>query len=162
MTDKAPKTAIFPGTFDPMTNGHLDVIRRGAAIFDELIVAVGDNPDKASMLSQDKRTAILAETVADVPNVRVEKFTGLTIDAAKRLGADVILRGLRGSADFHYEYPMAQTNRQVAGIDTVFILAAPEHAFVSSGLIKQIAREGGDVSSLVPPQVLPHLSRPTD
>lgn len=150
-------TAVFPGTFDPITNGHLDVIRRGAAIFDELIVAIGVNPEKTSGLEQDRRGAIVREVTAEIPNVRVELYTGLTVDAAARFGATVILRGIRNSADLQHESQMAMTNRAVAGIETVFIMTSPECAFIASSLVRQISSAGGDVSALVPPQVLAYL-----
>jgi pantetheine-phosphate adenylyltransferase len=150
--------AVFPGTFDPITNGHLDVIRRGAALFDELVVAVGENPEKRSLLPMAKRVEVVRQVVADLPNVRVEGYTGLTVDLARRVGARLLLRGVRGSADLHFEAQVAHANRQVTGIETVFILPDPGHAFVSSRLVRQIASEGGDVSGMVPPEVLPHLT----
>jgi len=149
--------ALYPGTFDPITNGHLDVIRRGAGLFDELVVGVGENPDKASMLNRDERAEIIREIVAAMPNVRVETFTGLTVDFARRLGAAAILRGIRSSTDLQFEFQMALTNRAAAGVETVFIMPSPEYAFTSSSLIRQIARMGGDVSALVPLTVLPHI-----
>lgn len=150
---------MFPGTFDPMTNGHLDVIRRGAGLFDELIVAVGNNPEKACLLNQDERAEIVRQAVADIPNVRVETYEGLTVDCARRLGISTFLRGLRGFADLHFEYQVAMTNREVAGIETLFMLSSGEHAFASSTLIKQMAEQGADVSEMVPPPVLRHLKR---
>ena len=155
---KTPKRlAIFPGTFDPVTNGHLDVIQRGARLFDELVVAVGENPEKASLLPRDQRVAILREVVADLGNVRVEPYAGLTVDFARKLGAAAILRGIRNTSDLQFESQVGLTNRAVAGVETVFIITSPQFAFTSSSLIKQIAQMGGDVSSLVPAQVLPHL-----
>ncbi|HOD84648.1 MAG TPA: pantetheine-phosphate adenylyltransferase, partial [Phycisphaerae bacterium] len=154
MTDRPPRLGLFPGTFDPITNGHLDIIRRGRGLFDQLVVAVGDNPEKHSLLNADERAAIIREVVADMDNVRVEIFTGLTVDLARRLGATAILRGLRNTTDLHFEFQVALTNRVVAGIETVFVITASEWAFTSSSLIRQIARMGGDVSAMVPPQVL--------
>ena len=158
MSDTKKRIAMFPGTFDPITNGHLDVIERGAKLFDQLVVAVGQNPEKPFMMAQDERAAIIAEIVAGMPNVRVETFTGLTVDAARRLGAEAILRGIRNSSDLQFEFQVALTNRVVAGVETVFIMTSVEYAFTSSSLIRQIARMGGDVSKLVPPQVLPHIA----
>lgn len=157
MGERKSNLAIFPGTFDPITNGHLDVIRRGARLFDELIVAVGENPQKASLLGQQERAEIIREVVADLPSVRVETFAGLTVHFAQRVGAAAILRGIRNSSDLQFEFQVALTNREVAGVETVFIVTNPEYAFTSSSLIKQVARMGGDVSKLVPPQVLAHL-----
>ena len=157
MCKHTKRTALFPGTFDPPTNGHVDIIRRGADLFDELIVAIGENPGKACLLDQATRAALLREVVGDVPNVRVETFRGLTVEAAKRFGASVILRGVRNGSDFQFECEMAMTNREVAGVETFFLLTSPQHCFTSSSLIKQIARMGGDASALVPHVVLPHL-----
>jgi len=157
MTKHPTRLAMFPGTFDPITNGHLDVIRRGAALFDRLVVAVGDNPEKVALLDQKTRAEIIGRIVADMSNVRVETFTGLTVDFVRRCGADIILRGIRNSSDLQFEFQVALTNRAVAGVETVFILTGAEFAFASSSLIKQIAQMGGDVSALVPPQVLSHI-----
>jgi pantetheine-phosphate adenylyltransferase len=159
MSDRKKRLAIFPGTFDPITLGHLDVIRRGAPLFDELIVAVGENPEKASWLPQNQRIRIIRQVVADLANVRVEKFTGLTVDFARRVGAAAILRGIRNTSDLQFEFQVALTNRVVAGVETVFIMTRPEFAFTSSSLIRQIAQMGGDISALVPPQVLKPLRR---
>jgi len=157
MSENRQRVAVFPGTFDPITCGHLDVIKRGAKLFDRLVVAVGHNPDKPFMMDQSERAEIIAEIVSDMPNVSVETFTGLTVDFARRLGADAILRGIRNSSDLQFEFQVALTNRVVAGVETVFIMTSVEYAFTSSSLIKQIAQMGGDVSRLVPPQVLPHI-----
>ncbi len=151
------RLAVFPGTFDPVTNGHLDVIRRGAALFDRLAVAVGDNPAKAALLDQQERAQIVRTVTADLDNVEVRTFTGLTVDFARSFGATAILRGIRNSSDLQFEYQVAMTNRVVAGIETVFIITSTEWAFTSSSLIKQIAQMGGDVSAMVPPAVLPHI-----
>jgi pantetheine-phosphate adenylyltransferase len=153
----AKRLAIFPGMFDPVTLGHVDVIRRGAALFDEIIVAVGKNPLKTALLPMAERLVILRDVLADLPNVRVEEFEGLTVDYARRLGAAAILRGIRDSSDLRYELQIALTNRAVTGVETVFIMTSPELAFTSSTLIKQIASMGGDVSKLVPPAVLPYI-----
>ena len=151
------RRGVFPGTFDPITNGHLDIIRRGAGLFDELVVAVGENPEKASLLDQAERVEIIRGVVRDLPNVRVEPFGGLTVQFARKIGAAAILRGIRNSSDLQFEFQVALTNRVVAGIETVFIMTSTEYAFTSSSLIKQIARMGGDVSALVPPEVLSHI-----
>jgi len=152
MAEHKRQVAVFPGTFDPITNGHLDVIVRGARLFDELIVAVGDNPQKSSLLPMERRVETVRRAVAGLPNVRVASYTGLTVDFARSLGAATILRGIRNSADLDFESQVAMTNRAVAGVETVFILTSPSCAFISSSLIRQIARMGADISSLVPPQ----------
>ncbi len=157
MPKSTKRLAVFPGTFDPITNGHLDVIRRGTRLFDELVVAVGDNPQKSNLFSHQERAEIAREAVAGVPGARVEMFSGLTVDFVARIGAEVILRGIRNGLDLHYEFQAALTNRAVADVETVFIMTGSEFAFISSSLIRQIATMGGDVSKLVPPQVLPHI-----
>ena len=157
MTERPTRLGLFPGTFDPITNGHLDIIRRGRRLFDVLVVAVGDNPEKHSLLDAQERAAIIREVVADMDNVRVEIFQGLTVDLARRLGATAIIRGLRNTTDLHFEFQVALTNRVVTGIETVFVITGTEWAFTSSSLIRQIAAMGGDVSAMVPPQVIPHL-----
>ena len=151
------RVAIFPGTFDPVTNGHVDAIRRGAGLFDEVVVGVGHNPAKTCLLPAPTRVEILRQVLVDLPNVRVEVYEGLTVDFARRHGAAAILRGIRGASDLHYEQQIALTNRAAGGVETVFILTSPEHAFTSSTLIRQIAEMGGDVSAMVPAQVLPYL-----
>jgi pantetheine-phosphate adenylyltransferase len=157
MSEHKRTLAVFPGAFDPITNGHVDVLRRGAGLFDELVVAVGENPAKTPLLPLDRRAEIVREVVAGLPNVRVETYTGLTVTMAARLGACAILRGLRGSSDLPFERSVALTNRQISGIETVFVLPAAEHSFISSTLVRQIAQGGGDVSALVPPEALPCL-----
>ena len=157
MKRQPKRLAIFPGTFDPITNGHLDVIQRGRRLFDELVVAVGDNPQKPAMLDKPERVRIIREVTAGMPNVRAERFSGLTVDFARKLGTAVILRGIRNSSDLQFELQVALTNRVVAGVETVFIVTGTEYSFISSRLIRQIAAMGGDVSALVPPQVLPHI-----
>ena len=153
------RIAVFPGTFDPITKGHLDVIRRGVCLFAEVVVAVGNNPEKPAMLGQAERAEIVRETVADLPGVRVECYTGLTVEFARALHATTMLRGVRNSSDLQFEFQLALTNRVVAGVETVFVMTSPEYAFTSSGLIRQIVSMGGDVSALVPPQVLPHIEK---
>jgi len=157
MRETRTRLAVFPGTFDPITNGHLDVIERGARLFEQLVVAVGENPDKPPLLPLGERAEIIAEVVSDIPNVRVETYTGLTVDLVRKLGADVILRGIRNSSDLQFEFQVALTNRVAAGVETVFIMTRPEFAFTSSSLIKQMAKMGGDVSALVPKEVLGHI-----
>jgi pantetheine-phosphate adenylyltransferase len=159
MSKTSRRIAVFPGSFDPITNGHLDVIRRGVKLFDELIVAVGQNPEKASLLPRKERIEIVREAIGDVESVRVESFEGLTVDYARSCGAAAILRGIRNSSDLQYEFQVALTNRVVAGVETVFIMTSPQYAFTSSSLIREIASMGGDISALVPPAVLGHIRK---
>ena len=159
MSENRHRIGMFPGTFDPITNGHVDVIRRGAKLFDELVVAVGENPEKPAALDQGERAEIIREVVSDLDTVRVETYRGLTVEFAKELGAAAILRGIRNSTDLQFELQAALTNRVVAGVETVFIMTGTEYAFTSSTLIRQVAAMGGDVSALVPPAVLPHLKK---
>ncbi len=150
------KIGLFPGTFDPITNGHLDVIRRGRALFDELVVAIGQNPAKAELFSVEEREKMISELVSDLDNVSVATFEGLTVDYARSLRATAILRGIRNVTDLNFEFQLALTNRAVADVETVFIMTGETFAFTSSTLIKQIA-SGGDISRLhrlLPPAVL--------
>jgi pantetheine-phosphate adenylyltransferase len=151
--------AIFPGSFDPITNGHLDVINRGVKLFDELIIAVGRSPIKNPLFTPEERVEMIAELVADMPDVSVESFDGLTVEYAARKKADVILRGLRSLTDVQYEFELAMTNRAVAGIETVFILTGEQYGFTSSTLIRQIASLGGDLSNLIPENVRNRLKK---
>ncbi|HDY65697.1 MAG TPA: pantetheine-phosphate adenylyltransferase [Phycisphaerae bacterium] len=154
MDNPIKRIAVFPGTFDPITNGHLDVIRRGVKLFDELVIGVGQNPEKTSFLAQPDRVKIIREVISSIPSARVEPFSGLTVDFVRTVGATAILRGIRNSSDLQFEFQVALTNRVVAGIETVFIMTSTEYAYTSSSLIREIASMGGDVSAFVPPQVL--------
>jgi pantetheine-phosphate adenylyltransferase len=151
--------AIFPGTFDPITNGHLDVINRGIKLFDELIVAVGRSPVKNPLFTPEERVEMIAELIADIPGVSVESFDGLTVEYAAKKKADAILRGLRSLTDVQYEFQLAMTNRAVAGIETVFVMTSEQYGFTSSTLIREIASLGGDLSSLVPENVYNRLKQ---
>jgi pantetheine-phosphate adenylyltransferase len=142
------KIAIFPGTFDPITNGHLDVIMRGSSLFDRLIVAVGHNPPKRELFTTAERVDMIRQLLKDQNvDAQVESYTGLTVDYARRVGADAILRGLRNVTDLAFEFQLALTNRAVADIETVFIMTGEAHGFTSSSLIKQIA-SAGDIDRL--------------
>ncbi|HDS85483.1 MAG TPA: pantetheine-phosphate adenylyltransferase [Phycisphaerales bacterium] len=152
-----PITAIFPGSFDPITNGHLDVIRRGNKLFSHLIVAVGQNPDKEELFTKDERVAMIRELVADMPRVSVESYDCLTVEFAARKHANVMLRGLRNLTDVEYEFQLAMTNRTVAGIETVFVMTSEEYGYVNSTMVRQLALLGGDVSKLIPPAVFARL-----
>lgn len=158
MSETSNRIAVFPGTFDPITLGHLDLIRRGSRLYEQLIVGVGENPEKSSMLKAPQRVEIVRKIVVNLANVRVDRYTGLTVDFARKCGAGVLLRGIRDAADLHVETAIAHTNHQVSGVETVFMLPAPQYAFISSRLVRQIAQAGGDVSGLVPPEVLPYLA----
>ena len=151
--------AIFPGSFDPITNGHLDVIHRGIKLCDELIVAVGRSPIKNPLFTPEERVEMIAELVSDIPDVSVESFDCLTVEYAAKKNADVILRGLRSLSDFQYEFKLAMTNRSVAGIETVFVMTSAEYGFTSSTLIRQVASMGGDVSKLVPKKICDRLHK---
>jgi pantetheine-phosphate adenylyltransferase len=144
---------VCPGSFDPVTNGHVDVIERAAAIYDELVVAVLVNPGKAGLFGIDERLALIREAVAGLPHVTVDSFDGLLVDWCREHDVPVIVKGLRAVGDFEYELQMAQMNRELAGIETVFMPTAPQVGHLSSSLVKQIAKFGGDVSHLVPAAV---------
>ena len=142
--------AIFPGSFDPITKGHLDVIERGRNLFDEVIVAVGRSSVKNPLFTPEERVEMIKELVADLSRVKVESFEGLTVEFAKKCDADVVLRGLRSLTDVQYEFQLAMTNRAVAGIETVFIMTHELYGFTNSTMIREVASLGGDVSNLVP------------
>ncbi len=144
--------AIYPGSFDPMTCGHLDVIRRSASIFDELTVSVLNNVNKSALFSVEERVNILKEATKDLPNVKVESFSGLLIDYTKSKDINVVIRGLRAITDFEYELQIAQTNRKLSGdkLDTMFLTTSLEYAYLSSSTVKEIASFGGDISECVP------------
>ncbi len=149
--------AVFPGSFDPITNGHLDVIERGLKLFDELIIAVGRSPIKNPLFTPAERVEMIAELIADMPNVTVDGFDGLMVEYAKQKDANVILRGLRSLTDVQYEFKLAMTNRAVAGIETIFIMTSAQYGFTSSTLIREAASLGGDVSDLIPESVYKRL-----
>ena len=152
-------TALVPGSFDPVTYGHLDVIERVARFFDRVIVAVIRNPQKSqSLFTLEERQEMLGEVTAHLPNIRIEFFKGLLVDFAKDHGAAAIVKGLRAISDFDYELQMAQMNQRLSGIDTFFISTSPQHSFLSSSLVKEVAKFGGDVSSMVPKSVMRRLA----
>ena len=151
--------AVFPGSFDPITNGHLDVIDRGLKLFSELIIAVGKSPIKNQLFTPEERVEMIREIIRDrkMKNVSVESFEGLTVEYAAKRKADVILRGLRSLTDVQYEFQLAMTNRAVAGIETVFIMTSEQYGFTSSTLIREVASLGGDLSNLIPENVQKRL-----
>lgn len=146
-------SAVCPGSFDPITNGHLDVISRVAVQFDEVIVTVMINKNKKGLFSIDERLEMLREAVADLPNVRVDSWQGLLVDYAKANGASAIVKGLRGANDFDYELQMAQMNHKLTGVDTLFIATNPRYSYLSSSLVKEVATYGGDVADMLPAKV---------
>jgi pantetheine-phosphate adenylyltransferase len=159
MTSRKPRRAIYAGSFDPPTNGHLDLIRRGCELFDTLIVAIGHNPAKRTLLSLEERTELLHVTIQSLGALQVEviSFQGLLVEAARQHEAGVILRGLRALSDFDLEFRNGLANRDMTGIETLFLLSEPGNIFVSSSLVKEIAQNGGDITRYVPPEVAAKL-----
>jgi pantetheine-phosphate adenylyltransferase len=154
----SPRVALYPGSFDPPTFGHLDLIQRASRMFYKLIVAVADNDAKSCMFSVDERVAMLSQVTADLKNVEITRFTGLTADFARKIGAVAVVRGLRVISDFEFELTMAITNRRLnPEIDTVCLMPSEPYLFLSSRLVKEVARHDGDVSMFVPPEVIPAL-----
>jgi pantetheine-phosphate adenylyltransferase len=150
-------TALCPGTFDPVTNGHLDIIERAGQRFDAVVVGVLDNPAKQPLFSAEERVQMLKEVTGSFPNVSVVSFGGLLVESVKTLGADVVVKGLRALTDFEFEIQMAQMNHALAGVETLFMTTSPAWSFLSSSLVKEVARFGGDVRALVPALVAERL-----
>lgn len=149
------RTAVYAGSFDPVTHGHLDVIRRGATLFDEVVVAIGHNVRKQRTLPLEVRLDLLRQVTADIPNVRVDVFEGLLVEYCRRIGARAILRGLRAVTDFEFEFQTGLANMDMAPeVETVFLLTEPRNIFVSSSLVKEIAQNGGDVARYLPEPAL--------
>ena len=154
------KIAIYPGSFDPITLGHLDVLKDGAQMFDKVIITVSNNINKNSFLSVEERKELIRQSVKDIPNVEVDSFDGLTVNYAKKRGATILLRGLRAVSDFEYEMQLSQTNRALNDdIKTVFLITKPEYNFISSSTIKEILKNGGDISKFVPKVVYEYLNK---
>ncbi len=146
--------AVYPGSFDPVTNGHIDLIQRSAALFDKVVVAILKNTDKTPLFSLEERTEMLEEVIRDLPNVSVTSFGGLLVDFVEQLGASVIIRGIRAVSDYEYELQMALMNRRLSNkVETVFLLPAESYSFLSSKLVKEIAQLGGSIRGLVPAKV---------
>ncbi len=155
--------AIYPGTFDPITNGHLDIIKRAARIFDSVIVAVATNTGKAPLFSMKEREDLIREAVKDIPGVTVEGFTGLIVDFCHQRGASALIRGLRAVSDFEYEFQMALLNRKIGkDVESVFLMPKEKYTYLSSSMIKEIAEFGGDVTSFVPEHVRIELKNKFD
>jgi pantetheine-phosphate adenylyltransferase len=154
MTNSTPRVAIYPGSFDPLTNGHVDIIERGANIFDSIIVAILANDEKTPLFSETERIAIIREVFKGHQNVQVEAFSGLLVDYAQLKKATVLVRGLRAVSDFEYEFQMALMNRHLApGLETVFMMPDEKYTYISSRLIKEVFTLGGEITGLVPPLV---------
>lgn len=152
--------AIYPGSFDPITNGHIDILKSGAEIFDKVIIAVSYNINKKGFLPIDVRTKLIEESVKDISNVEVDSFQGLTVEYAKKRNASVLLRGLRTSFDFEYEMQLSQTNNALyKDIKTVFLITRPEYNFISSSAVREILMNNGDISGFVPKAVFQYLSK---
>lgn len=156
-TTRKSVTAVFAGVFDPISDGHLNIIKRAAEIFNKLIVAVGTNPDKPTLFSKTERVEMIVELLKDLPNVEVRAYEGLTVDFVHKIKGTVIIRGIRDTVDLRYELQQANTNRLAGDIETLFLLAGDRYALTSSTLIKQVAAMGGDISSMVPPSVADRL-----
>ena len=147
------KKAIFPGSFDPITLGHVDIINRALPLFSEIIIAVGVNTDKTYLFSLEERISFIKKHYANEPKVKVETYSGLTIDFCKKLNIHFILRGLRNPADFEFEKAIAQTNRKLSTVETVFLLTSADTSFISSSIVRDVLKNGGDISCLVPDSV---------
>ncbi|WP_054814334.1 pantetheine-phosphate adenylyltransferase [Nocardia arizonensis] len=145
--------ALCPGSFDPVTNGHIDVFTRAAAQFDEVVVTVMINPKKQGMFDVEERMEMLREATSHLPNIRVESWQGLLVDFAREQGIGAIIKGLRDAGDFGYELQMAQMNKKLSGVDTFFIATNPAFSYLSSSLVKEVASYGGDVTDMLPPLV---------
>jgi pantetheine-phosphate adenylyltransferase len=155
--------AVYPGSFDPITNGHLDVLERASKIFEKVIIAVSVNPRKKYSLSVETRVDLIKKSVSEMKNIEVDNFSGLTVGYAKTKGARVLIRGLRAVSDFEYEMQMAQTNQNLDGsIDTIFLVPKVENNFVASSIVKEVALLGGDVSQMVPQPVNEYLKNIKD
>src|SRR3990167_3348240 len=159
MTDSAAvRSAIYPGSFDPLTNGHLSLIQRGLKMFDELIVAIAVNPKKTPLFSVEERRQMIQDAVGNDPRVKIDDFQGLLVDFAKKRQINVVLRGLRAVSDFEFEFQLANMNRRLsAELETVFMMTGEDYFYISSNLVREVASFGGNVEGTVPPNVLEKL-----
>jgi pantetheine-phosphate adenylyltransferase len=154
------RSAVYPGTFDPITNGHQDLVRRAASVFDRVIVAIASNPNKTPMFPLEKRVAMAREVLSDIPNVEVMGYSGLTVDFARQQGVQVVVRGLRAMSDFEFEFQLANMSRHLAReLETVFLTPQEQFTFISSTLVREIAILGGDVKEFVHPVVAAELMK---
>lgn len=160
--DTTKKIALYPGSFDPVTNGHLDVLERASRMFDYVVIAVLNNPNKKSFLDVNSRVELIKEAVKDVKNVSVDSFSGLTVEYAQKIGAKFLIRGLRSITDFDYEIQLCQTNQVIAPeIDTVYLSTRSEHNFISSSMVKELSYYNADISKFVPKNVVEYLKNNT-
>jgi len=156
-------TAVYPGSFDPITLGHVDIITRASQMFDSVLMAVVKNPGKQANIPLDERLILVKDSIKHLSNVEVQAFEGLTVDLAKAHNAKVIIRGLRAVSDFEYEFAMSQMNKRLCpGVETIFMMAGLEYQFLSSSMTNEVARLGGDIQGLVPDNVLAYLSKQAD
>lgn len=152
------KKAIYPGSFDPVTFGHLDIIKRSSRLFDEIVVAVLNNSQKNSLFSADERVTMIRDLVKEYPNVSVASFEGLTVDFAKQIGATVVVRGLRAVTDFEYELQIAQVNHvEYSDLETIFLTTSLNYSYLSSSVVREFASHGGDITKFVPKEIIPFI-----
>ena len=144
------KKAVFPGSFDPITIGHVDIVKRGIKVFDEIIIAVGDNTDKKYMFPKEKRVEFVKQTFNNYDNIKIESYDGLTVDFCKKNNIEFMIRGLRNPADFEFEKSIALTNRELTDIETIFFLTSPENSFISSSIVRDLIRNSGDYKLFIP------------
>ncbi|MBR1616553.1 pantetheine-phosphate adenylyltransferase [bacterium] len=160
MNTNDEKIALYPGSFDPVTNGHLDVLERASRMFDKVVIAILNHPTKNPFLTIDERVKLIKEAVKDMPNVVVDSFSGLTVEYANKIGAKFIIRGLRAITDFEYEVQLCQTNQALApDIDTVFLSTRAEYNFISSSMVKELSKYNTDISKFVPKNVVQYLQQ---
>jgi|TARA_B100001113_G_scaffold120548_1_gene98474 pantetheine-phosphate adenylyltransferase len=144
------KKAVFPGSFDPITIGHVDIVKRGIKVFDEIIIAIGDNTDKKYMFPKEKRVEFVKQTFNNYDNIKIESYDGLTVDFCKKNNIEFMIRGLRNPADFEFEKSIALTNREMTDIETIFFLTSPENSFISSSIVRDLIRNNGDYKLFIP------------